>query len=122
MPLKQIDYNSEQYWSMVQLRYDMLRKPLGLQFSEEELKKESGDIFIACLDDDDVLGCCILTPLSHDTLRLRQMAVQIKSQGKGIGETIIQFAENLSCDKGFQKITMHARNTAIGFYEKMRYR
>jgi len=34
----------------------------------------------------------------------------------------MQFAENIARDRGFQKITMHARKTAVGFYEKLGYR
>ena len=49
------------------------------------------------------------------------MAVQKKSQGKGIGDSILRYAENIAKDKGFKKITMHARDTAIGFYEKFGY-
>ncbi len=122
MPLQQIDYASKVYDQMLQLRLDMLRKPLGLTFSEEELRKEADDIFITCTEDGDVLGCCVLTPIQHELLRLRQMAVCQKSQRKGIGETIVLFAEKLSRDKGYKKIMMHARNSALGFYQKMGYK
>jgi len=43
-------------------------------------------------------------------------------QGKGIGRALMQFAENLARDRGYKKITMHARKNALGFYEKMGYR
>jgi GNAT superfamily N-acetyltransferase len=43
-------------------------------------------------------------------------------QGKGIGETIIQFAENIARDKGYITLTMNARDTALGFYEKYDYK
>ncbi len=32
------------------------------------------------------------------------------------------FAETLAKDKGFKKLMMHARDTAIGFYEKQGYK
>ena len=35
---------------------------------------------------------------------------------------IIQFAENIARDKGYRTLTMHARDTAIGFYEKYGYK
>ena len=41
MPIKQIDHNSKEYELMVQLRYDILRKPLDLHFDEKELEKEN---------------------------------------------------------------------------------
>jgi ribosomal protein S18 acetylase RimI-like enzyme len=56
------------------------------------------------------------------TVRLRQMAVMNDLQGKGIGRALMQFAENLARDRGYKKITMHARKNALGFYEKMGYR
>ena len=42
--------------------------------------------------------------------------------GKGMGRAIMQFAENISRDRGYKTIAMHARKTAIGFYEKLGYR
>ena len=50
------------------------------------------------------------------------MAVNNNLQGKGIGASIMSFAENLARDKGFNKLIMHARKTAIGFYEKFGYK
>ena len=50
------------------------------------------------------------------------MAVLKNMQGKGIGETIIQFAENIARDKGYITLTMNARDTALGFYEKYDYK
>ena len=37
MAIKQIDHGSKEYLKMVQLRLEVLRKPLGLIFSEIEL-------------------------------------------------------------------------------------
>ena len=107
---------------MVKLRYEIMRKPLGLNFSPEELEKEKNDILIGAFDEDDMLGCCILTNMNDGCVRVRQMAVQKNMQGKGIGESIITFAENIAYDKGFKALTMHARDTAIGFYEKYGYK
>lgn len=121
MPLKLIEHNSVEYHQMVQLRMQLLRKPLGLSFTSEELASEAKDILIGYFDDDKLEGCCILTPETEDTIRLRQMAVLGSLQGKGIGKAILQFAENIARDKGFKKMIMHARNTAIGFYEKLGY-
>ncbi len=61
MPLKIIDHNSKEYKQMVDLRRQILRKPLGLEFSEEELAKEKDDMLIAAFEDDQMLGCCLLT-------------------------------------------------------------
>jgi N-acetylglutamate synthase-like GNAT family acetyltransferase len=122
MGLKQIDYGTAEYNQLVQLRKQLLRLPLGLNFTEEELQKEKNDILIAAFDDDRILGCCMLCPLNKNTLRLRQMAVADNLQGKGIGASIMIFAENLARDKGYRHMLMHARDSAIGFYEKFGYK
>lgn len=122
MALKQIDHGTKEYRQMITLRNDILRKPLGLSFLPEELEKEKEDILIAAFDDDDMLACCLLTKIDPTCLRLRQMAVQNNLQGKGIGASMMHFAEILARDKGFKRLTMHARKTAIGFYEKLGYK
>lgn len=106
---------------MVQLRIDILRKPLGLNFTPEELEKEKDEILIGAFEEEKMLGCCMLIREEPGMVRLRQMAVLNSLQGKGIGRALMQFAENIARDRGFKRITMHARKTAIGFYEKLGY-
>jgi GNAT superfamily N-acetyltransferase len=121
MALKLIDYGSPEYKQMVQLRYNILRKPLGLDFDPQELEKEHNDILLGCFDDSKLEGCCLLTQSGPKEVRLRQMAVISGLQGKGIGKALIQFAENIARDRGFKMICMHARKSALGFYEKLGY-
>jgi N-acetylglutamate synthase-like GNAT family acetyltransferase len=121
MALKLIDYGSPEYEKMLRLRNDLLRKPLGLSFDPGELEKERDDVLMGAFEDDRLLGCCLLTQVDAKTMRLRQMAVPNNLQGKGIGRALMIFAENIARDMGFQTLTMHARATATGFYEKMGY-
>ena len=123
MALKQIDHGSKEYQQMVKLRNVILRQPLGLSFTPEELAREKDDILIGAFDDDEMLACCMLTKGDNNKcLRLRQMAVQNNLQGKGIGASMMNFAEIVARDKGYKKLVMHARKTAIGFYEKLGYK
>ncbi len=122
MALKILYHGSKEYQQMVDLRMQILRKPLGLSFTPEELAREKDDILIGCFEDDDIMeGCCLLTKEGEKTVRLRQMAVTSGLQGKGIGRVLMNFAENIARDRGFKKINMHARKNAIGFYEKLGY-
>lgn len=122
MPLKIIDHNSKEYEQMVELRKQILRTPLGLDFSKEDLEREKDDILIAAYEDDHMLGCCLLTQIDANTVRLRQMAVKAGLQGKGIGRVLMQFAENIARDRGNKKLIMHARKSAAGFYERLGYK
>ncbi len=122
MPIKQIDHGTKEYEQMLRLRHDILRKPLGLSFDKKELEKEIEDTLIAAFEEEKMLGCCLLTKIDKDVVRLRQMAVQNNLQGKGIGATMVTYAENVARDLGFKKMTMHARKPVVGFYEKLGYK
>jgi len=122
MALKIIDHGTPEYKQMIKLRDEILRKPLGLSFSDDELEKEKQNLLMGAYEDDQMLGCCMLVEEEPQTVRLRQMAVINDLQGKGIGKALMQFAENLARDRGYKKITMHARKNSAGFYEKMGYK
>lgn len=122
MALKIIDHGSHEYQQMVKLRDDILRKPLGLHFTPDELESEKDHLLIAAFEDDQILGCCMLLEEKPGQARLRQMAVLNDLQGKGIGRALMNFAENIARDRGFRTICMHARSNAVGFYEKVGYR
>jgi predicted GNAT family N-acyltransferase len=121
MALRMIDHGTTEYRQMVSLRYELLRKPLGLIFEPEELEMEKEDILIGAFEDDKLLGCCLLTKMDLSTVKLRQMAVLNSLQGKGIGRALMVFAENIAYDQGYRKLVMHARKTALGFYQKLGY-
>lgn len=121
MALKLIDHGSPEYLNMVKLRDEALRRPLGLQFSPEELEREKDDILIGAFEDDTMLGCCLLTRIDNQTVRLRQMVVRNEKQGKGIGRVMMQFAENIARDNRYRTLAMHARMNAVDFYRKQGY-
>ncbi|MEO5782426.1 MAG: GNAT family N-acetyltransferase [Ginsengibacter sp.] len=122
MPIKQIDHGTKEYHQMVELRNEILRKPLGLSFDQQELSKEAEDMLIAAFEEDTILGCCLLTRVDKNCVRLRQMAVQNNLQGKGIGAAMMNYAENVARDAGYHKVIMHARKTATAFFEKIGYK
>lgn len=121
MAMKQIEHNSADYQAMVSLRMRILREPLGLSFTKEDLEKEKDDILLCAYDDESMVGCCILTKLNEYSCQLRQMAVIPSMQKNGLGRSLMNFAEKIAYDRGFRKIVMHARKTAVGFYQKQGY-
>jgi len=122
MALKIIDHGSVEYQQMIKLRDTVLRRPLGLSFTPEDLEKEKDNMLIGAFEDERMLGCCMLVEEQPDIVRLRQMAVLNDLQGKGIGRALMNFAENIARDRGYKIIRMHARNNSIGFYEKVGYK
>lgn len=116
-----IKYGTADYDRMVALRYKILREPLGLTFSAEYLEKENEDTLCVCENEGKIVGCCILTPVDKSVVQLRQMAVDDSVQKKGVGGKLLLFAEESAKENGFDKIVLHARKVAIGFYLKYNY-
>ncbi len=79
MPIKQIDHGTKEYQQMVELRNDILRKPLGISFDPNELSRETEDTLIAAFEEDKMLGCCLLTKEGDKCVRLINLKVQIKA-------------------------------------------
>ena len=123
MFFKIIEYNSPEYEQMVELRSKILRIPLGLSFTEEQLATERDDIRLGAFDEKNNLlkACCILSKVDDSTIKLRQMAVLDEFQGKGIGRQLIAFAEKVARDADFKRIIMNARKSVEGFYGKLGY-
>lgn len=121
MEIQLIKHGTEAYQQMVELRREVLRRPLGLDFTPEQLEAEAADTIVAGLESDKVIACCLLTPQEDKTLQLRQMAVDSSLQSKGMGREIVRFAETWARNNGYQSMMLHARDIAIGFYEKCGY-
>ncbi len=123
MEFKQIEYLSPEYHKMLILRNKILREPLGLVFTEEDLKNDEHQIhLIASFDDSDqVIACCVLTPLNDVTVQLRQMSVDNFFQRKGLGTEMLSFAEAIAAQNGYRYVYLHARKEAVGFYKKNGY-
>jgi predicted GNAT family N-acyltransferase len=124
LELVEIDSRSSRYRQLVDFRRRILRTPLGLDFTPEQLAKEQADIHIAAFLDGELVGCVVLTAVdgSHGSVvQLRQMAVDPDRQGRGIGAQILSFAEKLAVERGRREIILHARENATPFYQKAGY-
>lgn len=117
-----IEFGTPEYDEAVSIRYDVLRKPLGLQFTVSQLSKEWADVHFACYNDrSEMIGCLILTKLDDRTLKMRQVAVKEKIQGAGVGKALVEASEAYAKMNSYKKMELNARDTAIPFYEKLGY-
>ncbi len=122
MTILEIDFATPEYDQTVQLRDKILRKPLGLVFSAEQLAEEFSDFHLAAFTNDWVLrGCLVLTPKGDKTLKMRQVAVDEAVQKLGIGRQLVAASEALARRNGFDVMELNARDTAVPFYKKLDY-
>jgi len=117
-----IEFATPQFDVALRLRDQVLRKPLNMEFYPEDIAKEFDSIHLGCYTDaDNLLGVLTLKPVDNKILKMRQVAVSPSSQGKGVGTFLVQAAEILARRNGCSKFELHARDTAVRFYEKMNY-
>jgi predicted GNAT family N-acyltransferase len=117
----EIPFGSVWYALSIALRFDILRKPLGLHFTAEQLIIEDREFHIAYIEEGKVLGCLILVPKENGVIKMRQVAVAENQQGKGIGKKMVIFSETIAKEKGFTIMDLNARKTAVPFYLSLKY-
>lgn len=121
---KVLTFNSPEQLDSVELRRQVLRLPLGLDFNRSDLDKESDQFHVGAFIDNSLVGILLLKAMSDlgdDILKMRQVAVKPENQGQGIGRVLVQFSEQLANEKGYCIIDLHARKSVVPFYEKLGY-
>ncbi len=119
---RQIDYASIEYEAARELREAVLRAPLGLSLSEDDLRGEERQMHFALFaGTDELVGCVIVVPASGGQARIRQMAVAPAHQRQGLASKMMMELEAELLARGFCLLSLHARRSAIGFYAKLGY-
>ncbi|MCS6819671.1 MAG: GNAT family N-acetyltransferase, partial [Chitinophagales bacterium] len=117
------DTSSPYYPVALELRYRILRQPLGLAFTPEELEKDKHDTHFALLSDEEELISCITLSFCNDgRVKMRQVATKKEFQNRGFGKMLTTYVENFAKGRGYTIIFCHARKTAISFYERLGYK
>lgn len=119
--IRVIPFQSLEYDKEIHLRYQVLRKPLGLSYTAEQLAAEADLIHLGCFDGDCLLACLILAPETEGRIKMKQVAVDEQFQGKGVGAKLVMEAENVARSMGFNLMYCHARDVAKPFYLKQGY-
>lgn len=103
------------------LRYRVLRAPLGMPPGSEENPAEARCLHLVARAGDDVVGCLIFRVDPGATGQLMQMAVAPERHGEGVGARLVRELERRLVAEGVHEVTMHAREVARGFYERLGY-
>jgi predicted GNAT family N-acyltransferase len=117
----EVAHGSPEYWATVELRSSILRKPIGLQYRPGELEDEKNARHIVCRRGDRLVGCLMLSPREGGDIQMRQVAVVSDLQGQGIGRALVEYSETLTRNAGYRRMILHARETALAFYEHLGY-
>ncbi|TAE32772.1 MAG: GNAT family N-acetyltransferase [Alphaproteobacteria bacterium] len=110
------DVHDPLYQECLAIRYEVLRKPLGLEIIDQEREADIDAVHVIAYVDGQVAGTVALY-----RERLRQMAVLDRFQGCGIGAQLVRYLETIAKERGQPELGLDARCSAIPFYEKLGY-
>ena len=114
-------HQSPDYLAAVDLRRAVLRTPLGLDVTPEQLAAEAMDTHFVAFDGSRLAGAVVMTPYDATTVKLRQMAVSPAAEGQGVGTALLRAFEDHARANGMTGVTLAARLTAQGLYERNGY-
>ncbi|MFO0619628.1 MAG: GNAT family N-acetyltransferase [Polyangiaceae bacterium] len=110
------------YEAELELRYRVLREPLGMTRADVPFAAEfTWAHFIAETEAEGVIGCVLSSREGEHLVQLRQMAVRTDLRTGGIGRLLVDALEQHARGTGARRVTMHAREVAVGFYAKLGY-
>ena len=121
MTIKEIIHGSKEYIEEIQLRLEILRNPLGLEFSTAELDDEKSQFHIGIYQGTELCGCLVLKPVDKITIQMRQVCIKLALQKNGLGKKLVSYSEVFAKEKGFREMILHARETVVPFYKRMGY-
>lgn len=120
--LLEAPFGSDLYRRTLVLREAILRAPLGLALTPQELADDACRHHFCAVHRGDVVGSVSMKPLDRNSVQLRQMAVAEERRLEGIGRRLLAWSEGWAAAQGYRTIVLNARIGADGFYALLGYR
>ncbi|RAK68338.1 GNAT family N-acetyltransferase [Hymenobacter edaphi] len=107
-----------------QLRYQVLRQPWQQPPGSERAPDDEAPTTTHVLwraPDGTVAGVARLHPSAPGQGQVRYMAVSPAWQGHQVGRQLLEYLEAAARQQGLTEIVLHAREAAVGFYQRLGY-
>jgi predicted GNAT family N-acyltransferase len=105
----------------LELRFRVLREPLGFTRKDVAFPFEEESLHLVAIEGGEVVGCVLFHPESADHGRLFQMAVTPLRQRSGLGAALVNALEAQLRARGYREVHLHARTHVVPFYERLGY-
>lgn len=119
--LRELRHGSPEYEAGVVLRVRVLREPFGIVRRPEERDEEATQVHLGAFEGERLVGTLLLHDQGEGAVRMRQVAVDFDRQRSGVGKALVARSEELAHERGFSLMVLHARETAVPFYEALGY-
>ena len=121
MDFKTVTYGSSEHQKALELRNQILRESLGLVMNYDEIKGEYKATHVVGYENNEIICGLYLNYQYDGNWDLEQVFVLPEHQKKGIGSTLLAFAEDYVSKHGGRAIQATTRVSAMGFYQKLGY-
>ena len=121
MKFRFINTEDPAYPKELMLRWEVLKKPLGLPPGSEILPQEQGGMHLIALEGKEVVGCVLFLPESSSSGSLSQLAVSEEYHGKSFARQLIIKLEQMLVKKGYLDIYIYAHPDSVAFYQQLGY-
>lgn len=109
------------YPAELELRFRVLREPLGYTREQVPFPFERESLHLVACQEERVLGCVLFHPEAGHSGRLFQMAVVPHLQGQGLGARLVRALEAELRRRGLCHVHLHARAHVVPFYARLGY-
>ena len=116
--VKLITYNSPEYHQACQLRYRLFFAEHNLPWNIVLNESHASYFHAAVIIQDCVIAYGQLVPHPNQIYQICQMVVEPSYQNQSLGRKILSTLIQIAKDRGAIAITLNARLTAVGFYQR----
>lgn len=121
MEIKEININDLLYDRTLDLRTNVISIPFGFPPPRKEKETLDSHMFVA-LNGDEIVGFAMITPSSDKrSIRARQVSVTPARQKQGIGRQLMEKAESVAKELGYQELRLFAHTGSHPFFLKLNY-
>lgn len=119
--LETYQYGYDIYRESNTLRSRILLENLGRTEQASDYDFPEKDIYLGAFIGERLIGTLILTPLDKENIQMRQLAVDEDFRRQGIASALVKKSEAIAKEKGFSRMILHSRESAIVFYQNLGY-
>ena len=121
MKFRFIKTHQPEYRKELMLRWEVLRKPLGMPPGSELFPEEEESLHLVALEGKQVVGCVLFYQEQEARGKLFQLAISTEYEGKGFSKKLMLTLEHALIKKGIREVYLLARDELVRFYSHMGY-
>ncbi|NDE82623.1 MAG: GNAT family N-acetyltransferase [Chlamydiia bacterium] len=119
MKFKFITPSHAYYRDELMLRWEVLRKPLGMPPGSEVIPQEMECTHLLVMVNKKIIGCLLFHPQTSTSGQIMQLALSEEYRGQGCARKLLHALEQSLTTQGITDVSVEAREELQGFYHRL---